>query len=167
MNVRIRTATAEDAPAYIAFLEQIDRETNFLLWEPAERNLEVESLRRKINQADEDEGIRLIAEEDGRIVGFLVAHRGVTRRIKHRADFVLGVLRQAWSRGTGTALLDRLEAWARVHGIWRLELSVMAHNHRAIALYERLGYVREGVKRSAILIDGQKMDEIIMGKILL
>jgi RimJ/RimL family protein N-acetyltransferase len=34
-------------------------------------------------------------------------------------------------------------------------------------LYERLGYEREDVKRSAILVDGQKVDEIIMGKILM
>jgi ribosomal protein S18 acetylase RimI-like enzyme len=101
------------------------------------------------------------------MVGFLVAHRGVSRRIQHRADFVLGVLRQAWGLGIGTALLDHFEAWAREHGIWRLELSVMAHNQRAIELYERLGYVREGVKHSAILVDGQKVDEIIMGKMLM
>jgi RimJ/RimL family protein N-acetyltransferase len=124
-------------------------------------------LRSKFSQADVNHGIRLVAEEGGRIVGFLVAHRGMSRRIKHRADFVVGVLRQASGRRIGTALLDRLEAWAREHGIWRLELSVMAHNLRAIELYERLGYVREGVKRSAIFVDGQKVDEIIMGKILM
>lgn len=166
MNVKIRPARAEDAPAYIAFLEQLDSETSFLLWEPGERRLKVEALRRKIDQADEGQGIRLIAEEEGRILGFLVARRGASRRIQHRADFVVGVLRQAWGRGVGTGLLDRLEAWAREHNIWRLELSVMAHNDRAIALYEHLGYVREGVKRSAILIDNERVDEIIMGKIL-
>lgn len=166
MNVNIRTATAEDAPAYIAFLERLDGETTFLLWEPGERNLEAESLRRKIKQADGPEGIRLVAEEEGRIIGFLVARRGASRRIQHRADFVVGVLRPAWGGGIATALLDRFEAWAREHGIWRLELLVMAHNDRAIALYERMGYVREGVKRSAILLDGQPVDELIMGKIL-
>jgi GNAT superfamily N-acetyltransferase len=83
------------------------------------------------------------------------------------APFVVGVLRQAWGRGIGTALLDRFEAWAREHGIWRLELSVMAHNQRAIELYERLGYVSEGIKRSAILVDEQKVDEIIMVKMLM
>ena len=167
MDVKIRTVRPEDAPGYIEVLKQLDRETSFLLWEPGERNLELESLRRKISQADENQGLRLVAEEEGRMVGFLVAHRGVSRRIRHRADFVVGVLRPAWGRGVGTALLDRFEAWAREHGIWRLELSVMAHNQRAIELYEQLGYVREGAKRSAILIDGQKVDEVIMGKILM
>lgn len=163
----IRTLRPEDAPDYIAFLQQLDRETTFLLWEPGERNLQVESLRRRISEADENQGIRLVAEEEGRILGFLVAHRGVSRRVQHRADFVIGVLQQAWGRGVGTALLERFEAWARELGIWRLELSVMAHNHRASKLYERLGYVREGVKRSAIVVDGQKVDELIMGKILM
>jgi RimJ/RimL family protein N-acetyltransferase len=166
MDVKIRTLKPEDAIGYIAFLEQIDRETNFLLWEPGERDLEVETVRSKISQADENQGIRLVAEAEGSIVGFLVANRGLSRRIQHRANIVVGVLRQAWGRGIGTALLDRFEAWARERGIWRLELSVMAHNQRAIELYEGLGYVREGLKRSAILVDGQEVDEIIMGKIL-
>lgn len=166
MNAKIRTVTPEDAPAYIAFLQQLDSETDFLLWGPGERRLEVETLRRKIERAGEQEGVRLIAEIDEQIVAFLVARRGVSRRIEHRADFVLGVLRRAWGQGISTALLTGLEAWAREHGIWRLELSVMAHNRRAIALYQRLGYRPEGIKRSAILVDGQKVDEIIMGKIL-
>lgn len=102
------------------------------MWEPEERSLDLHSLVRKISTADESQGIRLVAEEEWQIVGFLVGQRGVSQRIKHRADFVVGVLRQAWGRGIGIALLECLEAWAQEHGIWRLELSVMANNHRAI-----------------------------------
>jgi GNAT superfamily N-acetyltransferase len=134
MDIKIRTLITKDLHGYTAFLQEIDRETSFLLWEPGERNLEVESLRHKVSQVDESQCIRLVAEEEERIIGFLVAHRGVNRRIQHRADFVIGVLRQYWGRGVGTALIDRFEIWAKEHGIWRLELSVMSHNHRAIDL---------------------------------
>jgi GNAT superfamily N-acetyltransferase len=107
----------EDTPGYIAFLEQRDRETSLLLWEPGERDLEVESLCSKISQADTLVLIRLVAEEEGRMVGFLVAHRGVIRRIQPRADFVVGVLRQAWGLGIDTALLDHFEFWAQEPGV--------------------------------------------------
>ena len=39
-------------------------------------------------------------------------------------------------------------------------------HHRAIALYERAGFVLEGIKRAAIRIDGRPVDERVMGKVL-
>ncbi len=42
----------------------------------------------------------------------------------------------------------------------------MAHNHGAIALYTNHGYVREGLKRDAIRVAGQAVDELLMAKML-
>jgi RimJ/RimL family protein N-acetyltransferase len=42
----------------------------------------------------------------------------------------------------------------------------MAHNHRAIALYERAGFVREGCRADCLLIDGKFLDELYMAMIL-
>lgn len=44
----------------------------------------------------------------------------------------------------------------------RLELEVYAFNPRAIAVYERIGFVREGVAREALLWDGDFVDAIKM-----
>lgn len=166
MRVTVRKLAAQDVAEYMAFLEQIDRETSYLLWEPGERKLNVATLRRRIEAADGNEGIRLVAEDEGRIIGFLVAKRGVSKRIRHRANFAMGVLRAEWGQGIGTRLLERLEQWTRENQIWRLELTVMANNQRAIVLYERMGYMREGIKQSAIILDGEAVDEIVMGKLL-
>ncbi len=166
MTVTVRIIEEEDALSYVEFLRQLDVETSFLLWEPGERQLDVETARERIRSQDRSEGLHLIAEEAGEIVGFLVCRRGASNRIRHRADFAMGVFQRAWGRGIGTRLLEALEAWALDQGVRRLELGVMADNPRAIQLYERLGYLREGVKRGAIRIDGQPVDEIIMGKLL-
>ncbi|HWG63549.1 MAG TPA: GNAT family protein [Streptosporangiaceae bacterium] len=56
--------------------------------------------------------------------------------------------------------------WASVHGLHRLELSVMAHNDRAIALYERMGFSVEGRRSECLLIDGQFVDELCMAAFL-
>lgn len=40
----------------------------------------------------------------------------------------------------------------------RLQLNVYSYNDRAIRLYERLGFQREGVQREALLRDGQHYD---------
>ena len=47
-----------------------------------------------------------------------------------------------------------------------IELTVMARNHRAIALYERVGFVQEGRRVDCLLIDGEFLDELYMAMIL-
>ncbi len=45
----------------------------------------------------------------------------------------------------------------------RLQLSVFSYNARAIRLYERLGFTREGVLREFLHRDGQRFDVFIYG----
>ena len=44
----------------------------------------------------------------------------------------------------------------------RLELEVYAFNPRAIAVYEKIGFRREGVRRQALLWDGEFVDAVSM-----
>jgi RimJ/RimL family protein N-acetyltransferase len=124
------------------------------------------SSRRRAEQADRADRLHLVADAEGHLVGFLVAHRGATRRVRHRADFAMAVRSAHQRHGIGHRLLAALDDWAADAGLERLELTVMAHNEGAIALYERAGYVHEGVKRHAIHVDGQPVDELVMGKLL-
>ncbi len=56
---------------------------------------------------------------------------------------------------------------ARERRLHRVELTVVADNHRAIRLYEKVGFQREGLKRENYLgEDGKYHDEIIMGILL-
>jgi RimJ/RimL family protein N-acetyltransferase len=59
-----------------------------------------------------------------------------------------------------------MEDWAVANGLRRIELTVMSHNEGAIALYERAGFVMEGMKRGAIHVDDVPVDECVMGKLL-
>jgi RimJ/RimL family protein N-acetyltransferase len=45
----------------------------------------------------------------------------------------------------------------------RLQLTVFSYNTRAIATYERLGFIREGSFREALLRDGQTFDMLLYG----
>jgi RimJ/RimL family protein N-acetyltransferase len=51
------------------------------------------------------------------------------------------------------------------HSIHRLELTVMAHNERAAALYQRVGYTVEGRARECLFVDGRMVDELYMAKL--
>ena len=44
----------------------------------------------------------------------------------------------------------------------RIELEVYEFNPRAIHVYEKLGFVREGIKRQVLLWEGQYHDAILM-----
>lgn len=44
----------------------------------------------------------------------------------------------------------------------RVQLEVYNHNPRAIRVYEKAGFIKEGVRRDAICLDGVYRDEIIM-----
>ena len=75
------------------------------------------------------------------------------------------MLAEASRRGVGSGLLRELDLWAPAHGIHRLELTVMAHNDRAAALYRRVGYTVEGRARECLFVDGRVADELYMGKL--
>ena len=91
---------------------------------------------------------------------------GTLRRSRATAYLVIGVLAHAAGRGTGTELLRQARAWAAARGLHRLELTVMAHNTRAIRLYERTGFTVEGRRSECLLVDGQFIDELTMALLL-
>jgi RimJ/RimL family protein N-acetyltransferase len=66
-------------------------------------------------------------------------------------------------RGIGAALVRAAQRAAFDDlGVHRLGLGVFAHNATAIALYERLGFVREGVSREVVEVDGAWWSSIEM-----
>ncbi|ELS53431.1 GNAT family N-acetyltransferase [Streptomyces viridochromogenes] len=47
-------------------------------------------------------------------------------------------------------------------GLHRVQLEAYRHNHRALRVYEKVGFVTEGIRREAQSRDGEWMDEVIM-----
>ena len=57
-----------------------------------------------------------------------------------------------------------LDEFAVANDMRRLELTVMAHNTVAHALYRKMGYVEEGTKRDSMRVNGSFVSEIMMAK---
>jgi ribosomal protein S18 acetylase RimI-like enzyme len=85
----------------------------------------------------------------------------------HGAVLGVGVMIDYRGRGIGTALIRATLERARAAGLTRIELTVREHNDRAIALYEKLGFAHEGLKRNAVRVDGKYENLICMALILL
>jgi len=132
--VTIRRATRADRELlrelWEEFAEELDdppylRET----WEEAWTDL-AETVR---------DGLTLIAEQDGRAIGFLfcvLGDRG--RRTAHVTDFY--VRPEARRRGVGRALLAEVLEPARAAGLAHVSLEVQLRNTDARRLYELLGF---------------------------
>jgi putative acetyltransferase len=102
---------------------------------------------------------------DDRLVGTAGLHRLGGRR-RHAASLGMGVADDMNGQGIGTALLEALiEAADKWLDIRRIELTVFVDNERAIRLYERHGFQREGVMRAYAFRDGRYVDTLAMARL--
>lgn len=128
-RIVIRPYGAADEPAVIA------------LWRACglvrPQNDPKKDIARKLTEHPE---LFLVAEQDGRIVGSVMAgyegHRGWIN--------YLGVAPTLRRTGLGRRLVDEAEQRLRALGCPKINLQVRPDNPAAIAFYERLGFVVEG-----------------------
>lgn len=162
----IRAAESDDAKQLVHLIKQVEN-SNFMLFEPGERETTVDQQRKRIESMREEEtSTILVAEDNGELVGYLFAMGGNPVRVKHAVYLAIGVAESARGKGVGTRLFARLEEWAKERAIHRLELTVMIHNKAGIALYEKMGFEIEGTKRHSLFIAGKYVDEYYMSKLL-
>ncbi len=165
--MHIRESTPEDAAAFLDVFERINSETAFMLLEAGELQVSVEAQARQIEQAAASgSGVTMLSEIEGRLVGFAFGRRSPGRRQAHCLYMGIGVLQAYIGRGIGRQLMMATEQWAGAHAFHRLELMVNVRNDRAIALYESLGFEREGVRRHGFRIAGEFVDLFYMSKLL-
>jgi RimJ/RimL family protein N-acetyltransferase len=108
-------------------------------------------------------GIQLVAVDDaGNVVGWCDIMRYRTEGFRHCGRLGMGLLPAMRGRGLGRRLAEAAIQAAFAGGMERIELEVFASNESAIALYDRLGFVREGLKRNARKLDGVYDDSVLM-----
>lgn len=163
----IRTIAVNDAKQFLELRKQLENESLFMLLEPEERQTtieqQIEDIRRVV--AADNQTI-FVAEIDSELVGFLAVFGGSVRRNRNSASVVVGVRQLVAGQGIGTRLFLHMEKWALQHAIHRLELTVMTHNERAIALYTKMGFKIEGTKKHSLFVGGRYVDEHCMAKLL-
>lgn len=103
------------------------------------------------------------AFEGERLIGHVDLTGGSLYSSLHRARLGIGVEREFRGRGIGSALIDAALSWARRDSrlSW-IDLSVFAHNERALRLYERLGFVETGRTKDAYRVGEIRIDDVHM-----
>ena len=161
----IREVVVEDARALVDYAESISAESDFLSFGPGEFGLtepEEEEFIRKCLASDNQ--LFILGSIDDTIVATLNLSAGYRPRVRHSGEFSMSVRKQYWGLGIGSLMLDTLIAWARhTQIVKKINLRVRTDNQRAILLYERKGFVKEGTIRKEILLDGKYFDHHWMG----
>ena len=142
----LRHGVEADGSAVFENFNLTHGETDYLLSYPDENSFTAEQegkfLKRKAESANE---VEIIALVDGRVAGTAgVDAIGGKYKLRHRAEFGISVLKEYWGLGIGRALLDACIECAKRAGYAQLELTVVAENERAVAMYRRAGFVEFG-----------------------
>jgi len=106
---------------------------------------------------------RLAARIDGEVLGWAAlapysdraCYRGV-------AENSIYIARRARGRGIGRALLERLCQEADAAQIWTLQAGILAANVASIALHEKCGFRRVGVREKLARKRGEWSDVVLM-----
>lgn len=108
------------------------------------------------------EHLVLVAEADAEVVGNVLV--SVERGVATEHIGVLSiVVADGWRDvGIGSELVAAAQRWTAERGLRKLSLGVFPDNDRAIAVYERRGFVREGLRRMQYRAGDRFRDELLM-----
>lgn len=156
--ITIRPIREIDAPGFHAAVDAVCRERRYLA------TLESPPLEKAADfvKNNVERGYpQVVADQDGKIVGWCDAIPGNVGR-NHIGGLGMGVLKAHRGQGIGERLLEATIDGARRFGLQKIELSVYSSNEPAIALYRKLGFVEEGLKKRGRLVDDIYDDVLLM-----
>jgi len=100
------------------------------------------------------------------IIGTAGLTVNANHRIRHSGSIGIMIHKAYQNKGVGTtlmnALIDVADNWLM---LVRIELTVLEDNERAINLYEKFGFEKEGIKRLAVIRKGKYENEYLMARI--
>jgi|SRR5712664_3034501 len=109
----------------------------------------------------------LIARSEERVVGHLYMFRTPYERRKGVADLLIYIHQDFQDLGLGTMMMGKAIELAKERKFHRLGLTVVADNQRAIKVYEKVGFKKEGIARETFYGDDHRYhDEVEMGLLL-
>ena len=106
--------------------------------------------------------LALVAEADGEIVGNVLVSTDRNRATEHIGTLAICIADGWRDVGIGQELVRGAQRWVRERGLRKLALGVFPDNDRAIAVYERAGFVREGYRRLQYRSGDVWRDELLM-----
>ena len=165
----IREAEPGDAIELVTFLNRVSLETDFTSLDRDGILLTSEEMEIFLNkQASSDNQITLLAFLNDKIAGIVNITADQRKRVRHIGDLFIVIGKIYWNNGLGSLLLEEVIEWAQASGILRrLQLTVQTRNQAAVHLYQKHGFVIEGIQeRGAYIEEGEFIDVYLMGRLI-
>ncbi len=141
----IRNAVGDDAQEVLNIFLLTHEQTDFLSSYRDEATFDAAFEKQFLTDKESaDREVYLCAVVDGRIVGTAGVDGKGENKVRHRAEFGIGIDKDFWGIGIGRALTAACIECAKDAGYSQLELEVVSDNSSAIALYKSMGVVEFG-----------------------
>ena len=142
----LRNADGNDAEKVLSVFNETHAESDNMLTYPEENSFGIDDERAFLDEHSMSENaIEIGAFIDGKLAGTAgIEPIGTKIKVKHRADFGIGVLERYSNNGIGKALTEVCIECAKRAGYLQMELEVVSTNEAAIALYKKCGFTEYG-----------------------
>lgn len=147
VNSVIRNAQPGDAARIVGFYNIVGGETDYLSFGRGEYPQSVDEVAQSIEHMKGAVGnCMLLMLEGEEIVGIGTIDSSTKHRFLHVGTLGIVISQSHAGKGFGRVLMNALIEWSKNNGqTEKITLVTRADNERAIALYEKLGFEREGV----------------------
>ncbi len=109
------------------------------------------------------DGHRLVAVEDGRVLGWIAVHAVSPRPCYSGVvEHSVYVGADAQGKGIGRALLERLIADTEQDGIWTIQTGIFPENEPSLALHLKCGFRVVGTQERLGELDGVWRDVVVV-----
>lgn len=167
-EVVYRAAQEGDAQEMVDFYNRAGGETTFLSFVEDEYPMNAQELGAYIEKIKtQPNATMLLATAEDKIVGIGGIRSETKIKSRHCGELGIVVAKAYQGQGIGSEIIQRLLDWCRGNGVTtKVQLDTRKDNEKAVALYQRFGFVIEGDLKNAALVDGQYRDVYIMGLML-
>ena len=162
----VRSAMERDAEQYLQLGKSIMSEEIFTLTQVSEMKMTIDQEKSWIqSNIDNKNHIILVVEKEDKLIGQIDFSNGHRQRIEHTGAFGMGVHKDFRGQGVGSIWLQELITWATAHHtIEKINLCVHHTNTRAISMYKKFGFQKEGVRTKDLKYGhDQYVDTVLMG----
>jgi RimJ/RimL family protein N-acetyltransferase len=159
-DVAFRLMTSRDREGFLTFMRaQPEDDLFFLLLDVTTP----EGLEHWMDDLAQGRNITVLAEQDGKLIGYSSLHHGQTRWTRHLGEIRLLVAPDQRGRGLGQLLGHEVFSIAHDLGLQRIVVRVASSQRSARRLFERLGFHLEALLADCVMDrDGHTQDLVLM-----
>lgn len=165
-KIIVRSATVDEATELLDYLNKVSAETDFLLRGADDQKLTLEDEKQFIQSGLESPTkYNICVFCDGEIAGTCSLFWSDKKKVAHRGNIGIAILKKYWNLGIGTELFKIMIELGKKNNMKQLELAYVDGNERGKALYEKMGFREVGrIPNAFIMNDKTYRDDVLMVK---